>query len=55
MTACGFTVFLSLSLPSPQIVKLDLYENEFPISTFKKKEANKETEGKWKETFGLME
>lgn len=47
--ACGFTIFLALSLPSPQTLKLELYENKLLISTFKKNKENKESEGKWKE------
>lgn len=47
--ACGFIFSLALSLPSPQTLKLELYENKLLISTFKKNEENKETEGKWEE------
>lgn len=47
--ACGLTIFLSLSSPIPQTLKPELFENELLISTFKKNEENKETEGKRKE------
>lgn len=50
--ACGFTIFLSPSVPIPQTLKPELYVNELLI---RENEENKETEGKWKELLNLTE
>ena len=39
-SACGF-----LSLPIPPTLKLELYKNKLPVSTFKKNEEIKRQKG----------
>ena len=56
ISACGFTVFLVMSLSTPPTFKLELYQNELLISTFKKNEENERQKGNRKKFLrNLME